>query len=372
MCTTGRVAAGDLGAVLPHEHLLCNTVREYRRTGLLHDVAVIGEELRAFAAVGGGTVVDVTPAEIAQGTAPDPAGALGPPGADGSAGVDGSTGVDGTAGVEGQPGMDGSPGSPGSPGATGAPVPAASPLPEVTWTRPPANVLALDRLARETGVNIVLGTGHYRDPYLDREWFDRHGADAIAELMVRDLESGFPGTEVKAGVIGEIGAEQWYVSAAEERSFRAAARAHLRTGVTVTTHAARWPVGLAQLDILTAEGVDPGRVVIGHCDMVPSPEYHLEVARRGAYVQFDTFHRCTEPRALRSRVDAIMRLVRAGFLERVLVSHDMFLADHLGTAGGPGLTYITERLPAALAAAGLDAGETEQILVANPQAALAS
>ena len=40
-------------------------------------------------------------------------------------------------------------------------------------------------------------------------------------------------------VIGEIGADHPYPSAREERSFRAAARAHRRTGATITTHAAR-------------------------------------------------------------------------------------------------------------------------------------
>jgi predicted metal-dependent phosphotriesterase family hydrolase len=325
--TGGAVQAEELGVVLPHEHLLINTVREYRATGLLHDVAQMSEEIRCFTAAGGGTIVDVTAAEIAQGAAPDPLGVLGPPG--------------------------------------------RPPLPEAPGTRPAANVLALAGLAEATGVHLVLGTGHYRDPYLDRDWFDRHSADQIAELMVRDLEEGFPGTGVRAGIIGEIGAEQWYVSAAEERSFRAAARAHLRTGATITTHAARWPVGLAQLAILTAEGVDPRRVVIGHCDMVPAPEYHLEIAARGAYVQFDTFHRCTDEAALAARVRAIVHLVRAGHLDRVLVSHDVFLTHHLKAAGGTGLSFIPERLPAALREAGLEEAEVSRIITVNPQRAIA-
>ncbi|WP_255954771.1 phosphotriesterase family protein [Streptomyces odontomachi] len=329
MTTTGLLGAAHLGTVLPHEHLLSNTIREYRATGLLHDMAVMSAEVSAFVAAGGGTIVDVTPAEIAQGAAPDPLGVL-----------------DDRAKRR-------------------------RPAADTTGTRPVANVLALARLAEETGAHVVLGTGHYRDPYLDRDWFDRTSADEIAELMVRDLEEGFPGTAVRAGVIGEIGAEQWYVSAAEERSFRAAARAQLRTGVMITTHAMRWPVGLAQLDILTAEGVDPHRVVIGHCDLVPLPEYHLEIARRGAYVQFDTFHRCTDAGQLRARVEAMVRLVRAGHLEKVLVSHDVFRTDHLRSSGGTGLAFIPERLPGALTDAGLDAEEVTQILTVNPQRALA-
>ena len=149
--------------------------------------------------------------------------------------------------------------------------------------------LALREVARATGLNIVMGCGYYRDPYLPEE-LDRLSVDAIADLIVRDVEEGADGTDVRAGIIGEIGSDRRHISALEERSFRAAARAHRRTGLTITTHAARWPVGLPQLDLLAEEGVDPRRVVIGHCDMVPDPGYHLEVARRGAFVQFDTVH----------------------------------------------------------------------------------
>src|SRR5262249_23483894 len=123
---------------------------------------------------------------------------------------------------------------------------------------------ALRRVSEATGMAIVMGCGHYRDPYLDRDWFDRMAVDDIAAELVREIEEGVRGTGVRAGMIGEIGADRAWISAAEERSFRAAARAHRRTGLTITTHAARWPVGLAQVALLTEEGVDPGRIIVGH------------------------------------------------------------------------------------------------------------
>ncbi|MGH3445198.1 MAG: phosphotriesterase family protein, partial [Nocardioidaceae bacterium] len=147
--------------------------------------------------------------------------------------------------------------------------------------------LALVSVARETGLHIVMGCGYYRDPYLPAE-LDTMSVDSVADSIVRDIEEGADGTGVRAGVIGEIGSDRGHLSALEERSFRAAARAHHRTGLTITTHAARWPVGLPQLDLLAEERVDPRRVVVGHCDLVPDPAYHLAVARRGAFVQLDT------------------------------------------------------------------------------------
>ncbi|MBA2275673.1 MAG: phosphotriesterase, partial [Chloroflexi bacterium] len=187
----GPIPAEELGVTLPHEHIFIDLMREYRGDGLLHDPALASHEAAAFAAAGGGTIVDVT-----------------------------------SIGLGRQP-------------------------------------TALRAVSEATGVHIVMGTGYYREPYLDRPAVDRRTVDELAEEIVRDIEEGVEGSDVRAGVIGEIACDRWLTSA-EERCFRAAARAHRRTGLTITTHAARWPVGLAQLDLLAEEGVDPRRVIIGH------------------------------------------------------------------------------------------------------------
>ncbi|MFC5723949.1 phosphotriesterase [Streptomyces gamaensis] len=331
MTLAGPVPAADLGPVLPHEHVFINLLREYRQSGLLNDEEEMRHEVAAYAAAGGGTLVDVTTSELTTGAATDPSGLFAAPGARTAARARTDDGG-----------------------------------------RDPANVAALARLAAATGVRIVLGTGHYRDPYLDRDWFDRHTVAEIGELIVRDLTDGIPGTDgTRAGIIGEVGSDGWYVSATEERSLRAAAHAQLRTGAAITTHAARWPVGIPQLDLLTGAGVPPERVIIGHCDKVCLPEYHLELARRGAWVQFDTFHECASPREAERRVALVMALVRAGHLERILLSHDICVRDHLASRGGTGFAYLLTDFTKKLRAAGLDDEEIRQLTETNPQRALA-
>ena len=64
MSVTGPVQPGDLGVVLPHEHVFADLVREYRGTGLLNDEYLARRELEAFAAAGGTTLVDLTLDEI--------------------------------------------------------------------------------------------------------------------------------------------------------------------------------------------------------------------------------------------------------------------------------------------------------------------
>lgn len=320
---TGSVPASELGITLMHEHLFANLMQEYRATGLLNDVQTMVEEVKAFTAVEGRTIVDVTPAELTRGAAPDPAAVLG--------------------------------------GAK-----ASGPWP----SRSPENVLAIQTVARATGAYIVLGTGHYRDPYLGDGWLDEHNVDEICEHLIEDIETGISGTDVRAGIIGEIGADKWFVSAREERSFRAAARAQRRTGLALTTHAARWPVGIAQLDLLAEEGVDPRRVIIGHCDSVPVVEYHEAIARRGAFVQYDLIRGESEAQTRRT-VDLVLEMVRRGHGGQLLLSHDVCTTSQLASNGGAGFAFVPTGFADALEQAGLERAEIDSLLVDNPRRALA-
>lgn len=227
---------------------------------------------------------------------------------------------------------------------------------------------ALADVARRTGLHVVMGCGFYRDPYLPAE-LDRVSVAEAAELIVRDIEEGVDGTGVRAGIIGEIGSDRAWISAREERAFRAAARAHHRTGLTITTHAARWPVGLPQLDLLAEEGVDPGRVIVGHCDMVPDPTYHLEVARRGAWVQLDTVQGESEY-DVGCRVAWLRNLAEHGHLEQVLLSQDVCLRSNLRALGGPGYAYVVTGFAERLRASGFDDADLRMLLVDNPRRAL--
>jgi phosphotriesterase-related protein len=226
----------------------------------------------------------------------------------------------------------------------------------------------LPALARETGVTIIAGTGFYRHPFLDEDWFDRHSTDEVADLLIRDIREGIDDTGIRAGIIGEIGCDR-YLTPAEERSFRAAARAHLETGLTITTHAGRWPVGLPQLRLLRSEGVEPGRVIIGHCDMVLDQAYHRAIAEAGAWVEFDTIQADAD-HVLDRTVAAIGALVDAGYEDRVLLSQDVCLVSQFRAMGGSGYGYILRGFRGRLRAAGIGEATIDRFLVTNPARAL--
>jgi predicted metal-dependent phosphotriesterase family hydrolase len=139
--------------------------------------------------------------------------------------------------------------------------------------------------------------------------------------------------------------------------------------LSISTHAAWFPVGLAQLDLLEEEGVPPHRVVIGDADGVPGPEYQLALAARGCFVEFDGFGIDTAYDAKRA-LGYLMLLREKGHLDQVLLSHDVFLRTHPRSRGGPGYTWITRELIPRLHELGLSEDEIRQLLVDNPRVAL--
>jgi predicted metal-dependent phosphotriesterase family hydrolase len=224
------------------------------------------------------------------------------------------------------------------------------------------------RVAEQSGVTIIMGTGFYRRPYLDEDWFAERSVDEVAEVIIGDIRDGIDGTDVRAGVIGEVGCDR-EISPTEEKSFRAAARAHLATGLTVTTHAARWPIGLAQLDILEAEGVPADRVIVGHCGLVPDRDYHRQLVERGVYLGFDTIQPGNEYLLARAE-QAIIALVEAGFADRILLSQDVCLFTDFEACGGPGYGYVVSSFLPRLERAGLSPTLARAMVTDNPRRAL--
>lgn len=56
----GPIEPAALGFTLPHEHVFANLTREYRGEGLLHDPALMVQELEKYKEAGGSALVDCT------------------------------------------------------------------------------------------------------------------------------------------------------------------------------------------------------------------------------------------------------------------------------------------------------------------------
>jgi len=228
--------------------------------------------------------------------------------------------------------------------------------------------LAVKQMAERSGLNIILGAGWYREPYYE-PYLYRWKTDQVAEQITRDVMEGIDDTGVRAGIIGEIGAHFQWISPVEERVLRAAGRAQKRTGVTLTLHSTRAPLGLDQLDILREEGVDPRRVVVGHAHSYPHHAYHAEVARRGAFMSFDRMGFSNEYERQRN-VRLICELLNAGFVKHLMLSQDVCYKSDLVAYGGVGYGFVPGALRGILRDAGVTDEQLHHILVENPRRAL--
>lgn len=227
----------------------------------------------------------------------------------------------------------------------------------------------LRRASEGSGVHVVAATGWYRRAFYPA-WIDDTPTSVLAERMIGELLEGIDGTDIRAGVIGEIGVDRDLLSAVEERVLRAAARAQQRTGAAIITHASMYPVGLAQLDVLDEEAVDPARVIIGHADTYLDPDYHDAVLRRGAYLAFDTIARVHQNPDER-RVEAIVRLLDQGWGARLLLSSDRCFRSDLRAFGGPGYGVVFTAFFDRLRSAGVPDATLDSLTIDNPRRVLA-
>ena len=227
----------------------------------------------------------------------------------------------------------------------------------------------LRRLASATGLNIVMGAGWYRSAYYPAELLvDRRSVDDLAASIIGEFEHGVGDTGIRPGIIGEIGTDKPWVSPSEERVHRAAARASLATGMAITTHGVQSAVGLAQLKLFTEEGVDPGRVVIGHADSHHDIDFYLEVLAAGANLQFDFIgHRFGVEEALEPRlVETIVELLERGFASQILLSQDVCHNRQLKANGGFGYVYLHQHFLPTLRTAAVGEGEIRTMTIDNP------
>jgi predicted metal-dependent phosphotriesterase family hydrolase len=233
------------------------------------------------------------------------------------------------------------------------------------------NPAALRRISEATGVHIIMGAGWYREraypPYVYEEM-----PDTLADRLVADLLDGVDGTDVRAGFIGEIGTERGHISPAQERVFRAAARAQRRTGCPIMTHTTHFgELALEQLDLLAEEGVPAERVIISHLGDRVGIKWFLPIAERGAWLNIDNLGFVSGYAPLEVRADNVAALCREGFLRQTMLSNDLCLIDQMSAFGGPGYDNVLRSFVPLLRERGLTEEQIHVLLVANPARAFA-
>jgi phosphotriesterase-related protein len=242
--------------------------------------------------------------------------------------------------------------------------------------------LALARIARATGLNIVMGASWYVPVTYPPELADRSEEDLTAEI-VRDLTVGVGETGIRAGVIGEVG-NFWPTTETTLKVLRASAKASVETGAAILIHPGFHPDSPTHiLDTLMEAGADPKRIIMGHLDVFAVDNGWLrELGQSGCYVEWDTFgledtslgggnldH--TRVSSDAQRLEVLEFMMAEGFGDQIVIGHDVCTKFQRAKYGGKGYAHIIESIVPRMRSRGLSDADINGILAENPARALA-
>ncbi|MFI2713881.1 phosphotriesterase [Micromonospora sp. NPDC018662] len=300
MTVRGPIDPGEMGNTLTHDHLLCDGwgLRQLYEA-ILDDEEIAIEEVRRFAAAGGGTICDPT---------------------------------------------------------------------NIGLKRDPQ---ALHRISVASGVHVVMGAGWYREVVYP-DYIRTDSTEALAQRLIAEIVDGVDGSGIRPGFIGEIGTERGFISPAVERVFRAAGRAHRRTGCPIMTHTTHWgELALEQLDLLAEEQVDPAHVIVSHLGDRRGVRWWLPIAERGAWLNIDNLAFVQGYAPLEFRADNVAELCALGLAGQVMLSNDICELGQLAAYGGVGYANVIENFLPLLRRRGVSEEDIHRMTVANPARAFA-
>lgn len=223
-------------------------------------------------------------------------------------------------------------------------------------------------VSEAAGVPLVVPTGIYREPWIT-PWAHAASEDELQTWMEKELKEQIEDTGVQAAWI-KLSAGDEGLTASETKILRAAARAGASTNAVIGSHTIRGRVVLDQLRVIEDVGYTADRFIWIHASAEPDITLNLEVARRGAFIEYDWIG---DPANDAMFIERILRLIDAGYGDRILISHDRGWYDPAQPGGGTPkpFTYISEHFLPKLREAGLSQAELEQLTHHNPFRAFA-
>jgi len=226
----------------------------------------------------------------------------------------------------------------------------------------------LRAVSEATGFPLIAAAGVYREPWIP-PWIHEASEDRLYEWLFGELEEGIDGSGVRGGCI-KLSAGDYGITQTEAKVLRAAARAARDTGAVIGSHTIRGRVVRDQLDIIEKAGCTPNRFIWIHTQAEPDFQTHLEIARRGAWIEYDSIG---DPEQDDHFISLIQRVIDAGSGEQLLLSHDRGWYDPAQPGGGVPrpFTYLPEVFLPRLNAAGVSGDTLHKLTVDNPFKAFA-
>eukprot|EP00062_Callorhinchus_milii_P013052 gi/632960733/ref/XP_007896361.1/ PREDICTED: phosphotriesterase-related protein [Callorhinchus milii] len=238
------------------------------------------------------------------------------------------------------------------------------------------DVQTLKRLSQETGVHVIAGAGYYVGATHSAETLNMT-VEKMTDVLVSEILHGADGTDIKCGVIGEIGCS-WPLTESERKVLQATAQAQAQLGCPVIIHPGRNCDAPSQIIRLLQEaGGDVSKTVMSHIDRtILDREVLLEFAELGSYLEYDlfgtemlnyVFNTDIDMPCDSERIRWVRQLVEEGYGEKVLIAHDVHTKNRLMKYGGHGYSHILTNIVPKMLTRGITQSMIDTILVENPK-----
>jgi phosphotriesterase-related protein len=220
-----------------------------------------------------------------------------------------------------------------------------------------------------TSFPLVVPTGFYREPWIP-QWVHEASTEELILFMSAALEEEIPKTGVQAAWI-KLSAGNEGITGCETKVLIAAAKAASKVNAVIGSHTIKGRVVHEQLDIIEDNGYSPERFIWIHTQAESDFNLHLEIAERGAWLEYDEIG--NDPADDELYIANIKRLLDAEYGDQLLLSHDRGWYDPAKPRGGipKPFTYISEHFLPKLRESGFDEETITQMICINPFKAFA-
>lgn len=227
------------------------------------------------------------------------------------------------------------------------------------------DVILLQTLAEKSGLHILTNTGYYgavNNKYLPSLAFTET-YEELAKRWIAEFENGIDATAIKPGFI-KISVDAGPLSELHQKIVKAAAVTHLQTGLTICSHTGIAIPAFEQINLLREMKVHPSAFVWTHAQAEKDKSLHIKAAATGAWISLDGIGWGD----VEDYAKSIANLRAAGFLNKILISHDAGWYKPGEEGGGEfkGYTNIFTKLIPLLKKKDFTRDHIQQLLTKNP------